>query len=385
MNRTKPQSRPIGEHDRFDVVTDVEAFKALEGEWDDLCERANQFRFSQSFAWCWATWEAVERPRGRRLHCIVGRNQDRIVLIWPFVVSERPFPLAASPLGCAYTEYPDPLVEGGPEAVARIEAAWQTLRKTCGCDMIRFRFVRHRSPLHDFLTSKLGKEAKETFRVANLSVSWNDYETWEDYCRTLKRKTWTENERHRRRLEERGKVAFEVVEATHCAPIIEWALANKIEQLKRSGRRAGDWLRTTAYRDLLVWTASRPAPHGRSVVFALKFDGQVIATEICRVDKFRLELLNTVYDAAYKSYGPGKILLSLVLEWAFERGLTSDLRIGNEAYKKEWANSESALITYEVAISALYKLCRRYPAATPLARKFRLAIHKLGGPVARQS
>jgi CelD/BcsL family acetyltransferase involved in cellulose biosynthesis len=371
-----PRFRPTREPDRFDVVTDVEAFKALEGEWDHLCERAKQVRFSQSFAWCWTTWEAVERPRGRRLHCIVGRNRDLVVLIWPVIV-EQSFPSVASPLGCAYSEYPDPLVEGGSEAIERIEAAWQTLRNTCGCDMIRFRYVRHGSPLHHVLISKVGKQAKEVFRVPNLSVSWDNYETWEKYYRALQRKNRAETERCQRRLEDHGKVLFKVVEGADCAPIIEWALANKVEQLNRTHRRGGHWLRTKAYRDLLVWTASRTSPHGRLVAFVLKFHDQVIATLICRVDKFRVEGLNTVYDAAYRRYGPGKILIGFVLKWAFKQGLTFDWRGGDEDYKKEWANSESTVITYEVAISALYKFCRRYPAVRPLVRNCRLAIQKV--------
>jgi CelD/BcsL family acetyltransferase involved in cellulose biosynthesis len=369
---------PKREHDRFDVVTDVDAFKALESDWDDLCARSSQVRFSQSFAWCWTTWQAVERPRGRRLHCIVGRNGDRVVMIWPLIVSEKSFLLVASPLGCAYSEYPDPLVEDSCEAIKRIEAAWQTLRNTCGCDMIRFRYVRHESPLHHFLIGKVGKQAREVVRVPNLSVSWDNHETWEKYYQSLQSKNRAENERCRRRLEERGKVAFEVVEGAHCAPIIEWALANKVEQLNRTGRRGGHWLKTKAYRNLLVWTASQASPHGALMVFVLKVNNQIIATLIFRVDKFRIEFLNTVYDAAYRRYGPGKILLDHAIKWAFERGLTLDMRGGDEGYKKEWANSESTAITYEVDLSALYKLCRRYPAVTPLFRNYRLAIHKLG-------
>src|SRR5262245_4656776 len=104
------------EHDRFEIVTEDEVFKALAGDWDELCGLVGEIRCSQSFVWCWTTWEAVEQPRGRRLHCIVGRNQERAFLIWPFVVSDRPGLLVASPLGCAYAEYPDPLVEGGSES-----------------------------------------------------------------------------------------------------------------------------------------------------------------------------------------------------------------------------------------------------------------------------
>lgn len=152
------------ENDRFEVVTDSDAFKALESDWDDLCLRSSRVRFTQSFAWRCTTWEQVEGPQARWLHCIVARNRDRAVLIWPFIVYRRDHLVVASPLGCAYSEYPDPLVEDGPESGQRIEAAWKTLRNTCGCDLVRFRHVRKGSPLHRFLTGKAAKRARAVWR-----------------------------------------------------------------------------------------------------------------------------------------------------------------------------------------------------------------------------
>ncbi len=149
-----------GESDCFEAVTDVGALKLLESDWDDLCLRSSGVRFSQNFAWRLTLWEEVEGPQAKWLHCIVARRRDRAVLIWPFIVYRKEHLVVASPLGCAQSEHPDPLVEDGPEAEARIETACKTLCDTCGCDLIEFQQVQEGSRLHRFLTGKAGKRAK---------------------------------------------------------------------------------------------------------------------------------------------------------------------------------------------------------------------------------
>jgi len=153
-----------GENDCFEAVTDIGAFKALESDWDDLCLRAGQVRFAQNFAWRVTIWRDLEGPKARWIHCIVARNGDRAVLIWPFVVFRKDHLVVASPLGGEQSEHPDPLVEEGPEAGARIETAWKTLCHTCGCDLVEFQHVRKGSPLHRFLTDKAGKRARRVAR-----------------------------------------------------------------------------------------------------------------------------------------------------------------------------------------------------------------------------
>jgi CelD/BcsL family acetyltransferase involved in cellulose biosynthesis len=161
---------PNSQDDRFEVVTDLTAFTALESDWDDLCGRSSHVRFAQSFAWRLMIWEEVEAPQARWLHCIVARNRDRAVLIWPFIVYRKDHLVVASPLGGAHFEYPDPLVEDGPEVDKRIEAAWKRLCDTCGCDLVKFRHVRKGSPLHRFLRGKAGKHAKRVARRKDLST-----------------------------------------------------------------------------------------------------------------------------------------------------------------------------------------------------------------------
>jgi len=348
--------------DCFKVVKNIKALEALKDDWDDLCTRSN-YRFSQSFVWCWTTWEALHGPRKRRLHCIVGHNGARLILIWPFVIYRRSLGFYAKPMGCAYGEYPDPLVEDGPEASRRIEAAWRTLRDTCRCDIIRLRHVLEGSELHRLMARERAKAVSKTI---NLSVEWRDHDNWESYYRSLGGHERRDTERRHRRFDEVGKVSFEPIEGPQCAPAIDWALARKVEQWDRTNPRGGGWIRTKAFRNVMVWAASRGAPRGRVIMFALKLDDQIIATELCRADDIRLEAVTTVYDPAYSRYAPGKILIQTCLKWAFEHGLEFDFGNGNQPYKRRWTNRERLAITYEVPNSMSYALCYWIPVLTPL-------------------
>lgn len=360
--------------DCLKVVTNIKAFRALKDDWDDLCTRSN-YRFSQSFVWCRTTWEAMHGWRNSRLHCIATYNRTRLVLIWPFVVHRRPHGYFAAPLGYVHGESPDPLVEDGPEANRRIEVAWRTLRDTCRCDVIRLRHVLEGSELHHLMVRERVKAVSKTM---NLSVEWCDHDNWESYYRNRPRHDRHDLERRRRRLGEVGKVSFETIEGPQCAPAIDWALARKGEQWDRTNPRGGGWIRTKAFRNLLVWAASRGGPRGRVIMFALKLDDHIIATRLGRVDDICLEAVTTVYDPAYSRYAPGRILLLKCLKWAFEHGLEFDFGYGNQPHKRRWINRERLAITYEVPNSRSYALCYWIPVLMPLIHWHRRRQQKIG-------
>jgi CelD/BcsL family acetyltransferase involved in cellulose biosynthesis len=82
------------------------------------------------------------------------------------------------------------------------------------------------------------------------------------------------------------------------------------------------------------------------MLFVLKFDGRIISAVLGRISKFSAEAVIAAFDRSYGQYGPGHLLYEDILKWALERRLELDFRIGNEAYKKDWTNRESEVITY---------------------------------------
>ena len=348
--------------EHFEIVSDPQTLRSLQGEWEALSRRSQQSRFSQSFVWCWTSWETVEGPRARKLHCIVLRSGERLVLLWPFTIRRKKFLTLAEPLGCAYSEYPDPLVEDGDERLGRVKAAWHFLRSTCRCDLIILRHVPEGSLLHCVLQSG---NAKPHSALTHLSVSFDDHESWQSYYRSTPANDRHDNERRRRRIEECARVAFEVVEGSQCQPVIEWALKQKAMQLPQDDR-ARRWLQSNSYRDLLIGVSRRGGPEGRLVTFVLKIDDAVAATLIGRVDLHRVEAMTTTYDPAYRKFAPGKLLLGECLKWAANNKLEFDLRGGDFPYKRRWANREFMILDYKHGNSAFYAISIRLPSAVPI-------------------
>lgn len=352
----------------FENVTDENAVRALRRDWEDLSERDSQYRFSQTFDWCCINWDIVERPLGRRLHCLVGRQGCRLVLIWPFVVYRRYGVSIARPLGCAHAEYTDPLVEDGAEANHRIELAWNFLRQTCPCDCFFLPWVLEESRLHRMMAKN---EAQINSKSIRLYVDWHGLEKWEDYYGKLSKTMRSQNERRRRRLNECGRVTFDVLDGDSCAPAIDWHLRTKVEQLARTNRQA-PFLESKAYRDCLVLGASRGGPNGRISVWSLKLSDQIIATTVIRVDKFHIEVLNSTYDAAFSKYAVSRILRLEILKWAFQRRLEFDMRLGEYSHKRLFANRETSVFKYEIANSVVGSLHLR------LLQSYRLSKRTVG-------
>ena len=333
------------ESDRYEIITDIASLRALEADWQDLAARCPTHRFSESFAWCLATWDAVEAPQGARLHAVVARNAGRLVLVWPSVIHRRFLAREAHLLGTSFAEYPSVLVEDGPDADRRIDAAWRLLRATSRCDIMAMHFVLAGSPLHRVLAAE--RRARVVEVIPTFAVAWDEHPSWDSYLRPRLHR----HRRRRRQLEQQGKLAFEPVdEPAACTALVDWTIGQKLKQLAATGQR-GPWLETTAYRDLLAAAARGGSAAGRLVVFALKLDGRPIAAQVTRVDRVRIEMLVTVFDIDYAKFGPGQILTESCLHWAFEQGLEFDFLGFELPYKVFWANRKRDAFGYRFANS----------------------------------
>jgi CelD/BcsL family acetyltransferase involved in cellulose biosynthesis len=192
------------------------------------------------------------------------------------------------------------------------------------------------------------KKAKIVETVPTFSVEWDGYQDWLSYYGSLKGDYRRKLKSTRRNFELVGKLVFEPSEdSAQCVAVIDWILRHKVEQLARTGRR-GPWLESEAYRNLLSVAAAQPCTEGRVMTFVLKLDDRIVAAQMSRVDARRIEMMNTIFDSAFAKYGPGHILIEGCLEWACERKLDFDMRIGDFPYKRRWANRECDAITYHV-------------------------------------
>ena len=335
---------------KYQIVADAHALEALKEEWRALYERAAEPYFSQSFEWCWTSWENVGKARGRGLHCVVGWQNDRAVLIWPFVTCRKSLWSMLLPLGTETTEYGSVLVEDRPDADHLVARAWETLRNTCPGDVIALPLVRTGSSLHRLLAHETMPSYVETDPTSYVSLM--DHTSWEAYERSLGSDTRRKIARTRRRLRERGALVFEpVVEAAACEDVIDWVLRQKRQRLAETNR-GNAWIQTPEYRNFLLAMTRQDGSSGRLIVSVLRLDGEVIAADISRVDKVRVEGVNKVFHPDFGAYGLGQMVQEDCLKWTFAQGRNFDFRLGSEPYKRHWASGWCDVISYELANSS---------------------------------
>lgn len=348
--------------DTWEILTDPQALRALEPEWNDLWLRARDEYVTQSFAWCWAAWCTVGEPLGRRLHCVVARHAGELVLVWPFTVRRVGAWTRARPLGPEVAEYSTVLVERDARAADRLGAAWKLLCRTIRSDMILFPYVPAGSLLHGLLTGLRRLMIIEETPISGLGCDAAGRAVFERVrgSKPLRRR--------RRQLAERGTLVHErVADPQRRAQLIEWLLPRKEEWIVRTGGEP-IWRSLDLYRRFLVAAAADE----RLAVFALTLDGAVIAAFVARVDNVRVEQFVSVHDDEYRAYSPGQLLRIDTVEWAFERGLAFDLRVGEHEYKKEWTSRRGLAVSYNISNSPFGTLAIAVRAAQRrLASAFR--------------
>src|SRR5262249_43316507 len=142
------------------------------------------------------------------------------------------------------------------------------------------------------------------------------------------------------------------------AAVIDWIFKLKAKWLEDHGETAV-WRETPGYKQFLGALPADDGVNGGMSVTLLKLDGKLIAGEISRVDRARVEPFVSTYDPAFAKCAPGEILRRYCIRAAQGRGLIYDFRIGDDPYKDYWANGRGELRTYKIAATPMGLLRNR--------------------------
>lgn len=343
----------------FEIITEAPRLEALRTEWDALWHRAEAPRLSQSFDWIWTGWRLCHAPRGRRLCVVTLRAAGRLVVVWPMVLWRAQGVRVAGPLGSDSTEYDTLLVEAGDEAAPYLDAAWAYAQSHVPADVLNIGFVFAGS-LRAASLAAVGR-ARRVEQLPSPMVALRDFADWAAYWRSRKSGLRNSNGRRRRRLEELGPVASRfLTEPAEIADGIDIALRAKAAWMAQKGLD-NHFIRRPDFRAFLVALASAPVACGALRVMVLELDGKAVAVKIGSVDGTRLEGYISTYDFRYDAYSPGSLMQIDSFIWCKEHGLDYDMRIGDEAYKADWATAQPEVTAYAIALTrrGVYGLWRR--------------------------
>jgi CelD/BcsL family acetyltransferase involved in cellulose biosynthesis len=217
--------------------------------------------------------------------------------------------------------------------------------------------------------------------ATTLSGTWHEFEA----KRLPRRRT---HRRYRRRLEERGKLTFEIAKTRQQVDtFLEALIRQKIRHHRETLTIAG--FDQPGYRNFVTETTYRLPPSESTVhLSALKLDDTIIAAQWGYVVGSRFYYLIPSYEGgALHSFAPGHLLTEHLLEWSFAQGIeVFDFGVGDEDYKLEYCDIVIALyiaiipvtfrgVAYSVVLKMTEKL-KRSLKGTPAAEVLKSIVRR---------
>jgi CelD/BcsL family acetyltransferase involved in cellulose biosynthesis len=306
------------------VTVDVhDAIAPLAAEWDALAERTGAPPFAWS-GWFSAWWHAF----GAGVPVVLTARRDgRLVGILPLRRRAGELASATNAHTPAFT------ITAEDASVAGELAAWvfaQRVRR------VRLDYVDAADPA----VRELDRAAAAArHRVLRVTVQRSPYATLvpgEDVDHRLTGKAARNLRRNRRRLDELGRIEFQVVDAPEAlAPLLREGF--RLESSGWKSRCGTAILSSAATRDFYAAVARWALDAQMLRLGFLRVDGRAIAFALGLRDRSAFYLLKGGYDPAYRRVAPAKLLFRHLLAQSAAEGAARFEFLGtDEPWKLAW-------------------------------------------------
>ncbi|CAM2151496.1 N-acetyltransferase domain-containing protein [Pararobbsia alpina] len=328
---------------QYEIVSDEAGFRALETEWNALWDRA-QGRYYQAFTVCQLAWQHVGKPLGRRLRCIVGRRDGRVVVIWPLVTYRKWLWNYVLPLSPDAGDYTSVLVEEGPGASTLVAGAWEVARRRCGADFLQMPYLRETQDLYR-IASRERRTLLATRHDAWVAKLRSEGE-WEPFCQSLGTLFRKKPGTFARRLSKEGDVRVQMTDPsdrTSNTRFVDWLLEHKREWGERVDKMES-WITSPHYRDFLVdlLTPHDGEPMARMIVVTL--DDEPVAALITSIGNPCAHAIIGAFDARHGKASPGSIAVEQGVRWSFDHRWDLDFGVGSEPFKSYWCRGKASQV-----------------------------------------
>lgn len=309
------------------------AIDPLADEWDELADRTNASLFLRP-GWFAAWFGAFGRGR---LEVIAARNGQRLVGL---AALERRGPALRS-LWNWHTPFWAPLAED-------VEVLRELTRVMVGHarPWLSLGFVD--SGTAEF---EACRDAASFCRTRVYTLEHSPYValqgSWADYEGRLSAKRRRNLRRLWRRLEEQGRVVFEVRDGRHdLAQLLEEGF--RVEASGWKGERGTAIASAPHTRQFYEQVAAWASRRGSLRLAFLRLDGRAVAFDFAVEDGGAHSLLKTGFDSAWRSFAPGVLLRERMIEHCFGRGLETYEFLGDATdWKLEWFDATRELVALE--------------------------------------
>ncbi len=384
-----------------DIAISVhEDIAAVETDWRAFERTADATAF-QTFAWLSAWLRTVGLRRSVRPAIVTGRGRDGELL---FLI-----PLAVEPgaarklcwLGSDLGDYNAPLL--APEFAQRLGPAgfapiWREIVERLQShpelryDFIHFEKMPAQVGAQENPFLQLGGFANPSGAyLAQLSGNWDDFYNAKRSSATRRR-----DRTKRKRLAEIGEVRLvNTTDPADIARSLDLLMAQKSQAFARMG--VADIFARPGWREFYRDVAADPANAAFVHVSRLEVAGVPAAINLGLTFGGCYYHVLASYDGASEAakFGPGAAHLHDLMRHAIERGCrTFDFTIGDEPYKRDWADTELtlydhvAVATWRGALPALplagMRAVKRFVKRTPLLWSATTRIRELSAALRSQ-
>jgi CelD/BcsL family acetyltransferase involved in cellulose biosynthesis len=297
---------------------------SIEQEWDDLALRVSAWPFLRP-GWTRAWWRNFGDGE---LQVQVLRRNGNVAAVLPVA---RQGHLLRSPTTNWHTPVYGPVAEDGEAVTALLNSLLDQ-----GPRRLELSFLDPDAPGLRQL-----RELATDYRLGERVVMRSPYVPlegdWEGYFDSLSAKHRQSVRRRRRRLEEKGTVAIEVVDGgDRLGELLEECF--RIEGSGWKGEEgtaiASSPETRSFYEEIAAWAAGV----GLLRLAFLRLDGRGIAVNFSLEDESSHYLLKTGFDPELRSLGPGQLLLAEMIQRSFELGhKTYEFPGAARSYMEFWA------------------------------------------------
>ncbi|MGH7095509.1 MAG: GNAT family N-acetyltransferase [Stellaceae bacterium] len=350
--------------------------------WQAALETSAGFVF-QTFEWH-ATWQAtIGTAEGVAPHIVhLADAGGRTLMLLPLGIYRQGRVRELRFLGGLVTDYNAPLIDPefaaalGPREMAALWA--DILERLPRVDLVRLRRMPETiEGVPNPFIALAGASHTENGHAATLPATIAEFRAGRSTA------LFRENRRKRRRLAEKGDLAFLWPAEPELVEEMFSALARqKSRRWRETGQR--DWFAEPGYRKFYRTLTDILLPSGQVVLTALRVGDEIVATKWGTVFRGRYcDLISGYEEGEWARLSVGRLLIENVIEWCIETGDIAiyDLTGGEEAYKQRWTDHSIRLFFYTAPCSLLGRAIvathnvkerlRRYRRLRALVRRLR--------------
>lgn len=316
------------------VLKSFKAFCAIEAEWRELFAVAARPTPFLRHRWLRLSWQLHARRFPNRLRVILVRQGGVLMMAGAFVLGVQRLKPQFEFLASGTPQYHDVLWSPSDSTAAQAELLLATL---CSGTLLQAKistlYLRDGSPLRAAAQAG-GLEQRVLHEWASPFVPLRAYADFQGYLGTLSPNLRNDHNRRLRRLAELPGFRYTLETGELAREVVQWCFDSKRNWLARTNQEA-DWLSDRLIDRFFAAFLDGDDDVPEMWAASLRGEGGIFAAALVFIERDAAFYSKMTHDPAFSRQSPGRTMTLLLIESAFQRGLSEfDLGVGGLEWKQ---------------------------------------------------